>query len=62
MMNSSLFSEFYQPSELTNAEMTMLAYKYIAWEILKGTIVLKRGEISNEKFYIRKRHYTYLHF
>lgn len=61
-MDISLFGEFYRPSQLTDEQLNILAQKHIAWEVPKGTILLKRGEISSENYLIEKgvvRAYTF---
>ncbi|GIM51554.1 DNA-binding protein [Capnocytophaga cynodegmi] len=61
-MNISLFTNFYQPSQLTTEEIEILTQKHQYWEVPKGTIILKQGEISNENYIIEKgvmRTYTF---
>lgn len=61
-MNISLFANFYQPSQLTTEEIEILTQKHQYWEVPKGTIILKQGEISNENYIIEKgvmRTYTF---
>ncbi|MDO5105170.1 Crp/Fnr family transcriptional regulator [Capnocytophaga sp.] len=61
-MNKNLFSTFYQPSELSDEEMDILAQKHRYQELPKGTILLKRGDVSNENYIIEAgvvRAYTF---